>query len=92
MEQISNIEGIGIFALKRATDEDAFLNRLITDIGTEIAYPLVTPVVCHMSQDYFHIYPDFNLLCLPLIESRFLLHLPDVYHELCHPMQQKPES
>jgi hypothetical protein len=41
-----------------------------------------------MSQDYFHIYPEFNLLCLPLIESRFLLHLPDVYHELCHPLHR----
>jgi hypothetical protein len=86
VEQINNVEGIGVFALHRANAEDAFLNRLITDICSEISYPLITPVICHMSQDYFHIYPDFNLLCLPLIESRFLLHLPDVYHELCHPL------
>ncbi|WP_439373846.1 hypothetical protein [Bradyrhizobium sp. DASA03120] len=38
------------------------------------------------SQDYFHIYSDFHLLFLPLLESRFLLHLPDIYHELCHPL------
>lgn len=88
LENIGAIEGIGVFALNRASVEDAFLNRLITTICTEIRYPLITPVVSHMSQDYFHIYPAFNLLCLPLIESRFLLHLPDVYHELCHPLHR----
>jgi len=28
-------------------------------------------------------------LCIPLIEGRFFLHLPDIYHELCHPFRQK---
>jgi hypothetical protein len=92
VEQLNGIEGIGVFALNRASDEDKFLNRVITDICAEISYPLITPVISHMSQDYFHIYSDFNLLCLPLIESRFLLHLPDVYHELCHPLHRALDS
>jgi hypothetical protein len=41
------------------------------------------------SQEYFHIYSDFHLLFLPLIESEFLLHLPDIYHELCHPLHRQ---
>jgi hypothetical protein len=41
-----------------------------------------------MSQDYFHIYSEFHLLCMPLIESQFLLHMPDIYHELCHPLHR----
>jgi hypothetical protein len=92
VEHLNNVEGIGVFALSRANEEDKFLNRLITEVCSEIAYPLVFPVVSSMSQDYFHIYSEFNLLCLPLIESRFLLHLPDVYHELCHPMHRAMES
>jgi hypothetical protein len=88
VEHVNGIEGIGVFALNRANAEDEFLNRLITDVCKEISYPLITPVISQMSQDYFHIYPDFNLLCLPLIESRFLLHLPDIYHELCHPLHR----
>ena len=88
VEQLNNVEGIGIFALNRRSAEDELLNHLITDICNEISYPLITPVISHMSQDYFHIYSEFNLLCLPLIESRFLLHLPDVYHELCHPLHR----
>lgn len=88
IELLNNIEGIGVFALMRKSPDDDFLNRLITDICHEIAYPLIPPAISQMSQDYFHVYPDFNLLCLPLIESRFLLHLPDIYHELCHPLHR----
>jgi hypothetical protein len=92
VEHINDIERIGAFALSRANDEDKFLNRLITQVCEEISYPLIAPVVSSMSDDYFHIYFAFNLLYLPLIESRFLLHLPDVYHELCHPLHQAMDS
>jgi hypothetical protein len=88
VEHLNTVEGIGIFALNRANAADTALNRLITEISTEINYPLINPVVSHMSQDYFHIYSDFHLLCLPLMESQFLLHMPDIYHELCHPLHR----
>ena len=82
--QLETVENVGAFALSRVSQDDDFLNRLITDVCSEINYRLIPPVVSHISQDYFHVYLDFNLLCLPLMESRFLLHLPDIYHELCH--------
>jgi hypothetical protein len=88
VDQLAAIESVGVFALSRAGPDDDFLNCLITDVCREIAYPLIPPTISQMSQDYFHIYPEFNLLCLPLIEGRFLLHLPDIYHELCHPFQR----
>lgn len=88
IEQLNAVEGVGIFALSRVNDADIALNRLITEIGTEINYPLINPVVSHMSQEYFHIYSDFHLLFLPLLESQFLLHMPDIYHELCHPLHR----
>ncbi len=85
VEQLETVENVGAFALSRVSHDDDFLNRLITDVCREINYPLIPPVVSHISQDYFQIYLNFNLLlCLPLVESRFLLHLPDIYHELCH--------
>ncbi len=84
VEHLKSVEGIGVFALSRANHDDNFLNRLITEICREIAFPLISPTISHMSQDYFHVYTDFYLLCVPLMESRFLLHLPDIYHELCH--------
>ncbi len=90
--QINAVEGVGVFALSKTTQDDDFLNRLIAIICDEIAYPLNPPTISHISQDYFHIYRDFNLLCVPLMESRFLLHLPDIYHELCHPFHQEQDK
>ena len=92
VRQLNAIEGVGVFALSRTSPDDDFLNRLITSVCEEIAYPLISPTISHISQDYFHIYRDFNLLCLPLMESRFLLHLPDIYHELCHPFHQRQNA
>jgi len=57
---------------------------MISHVIREIAYPLLPPVVTGLSQQYFHIYPHLNLLFVPLTEGDFLLHLPDLYHELGH--------
>ena len=84
VDQLETVENVGVFALSRVSEDDDYLNGLTTDVCSEINYLLIPPVVSHISQDYLHIYLDFNLLCLPLIEGRFLLHLPDIYHELCH--------
>ena len=78
------IETVGIAALNRGTDHQ--LNILIDKIAREINYPCLTPTVTTLSQNYFCIYPSFNLMCVPLIEGKFLLHLPDLYHELAHPL------
>lgn len=80
------LETAGIAALYRARDDDHRLNDLLERIAKEIRYPLVTPVVTTLSQQYFYLHPELNLLCVPLIEGRFLLHLPDLYHELAHPL------
>ena len=90
VEHLNSVEGIGVFALSRISPDDSFLNRLIARICREIAFPLPSPTASHISQDYFQIYPSFDLLCVPLLESRFLLHLPDIYHELCHLFHHGP--
>ncbi|MCI0611811.1 hypothetical protein L0244_02365 [bacterium] len=77
---------MGIAALERRNKTDEILNQLIDHIRKEISYPLLPPVVSSLSQQYFHIYPQLNLLCVPLGEADFLLHLPDLYHELAHPL------
>lgn len=80
------LETVAIAALDRAKTDDHRLNALLERIALEIRFPLVTPVVTTLSQQYFHIYPDLNLMCVPLTEGQFLLHLPDLYHELAHPL------
>ncbi len=83
--EMDDLETVGITALNRASNEDHQVNVLISRITREIQYPRLTPIVTTLSQNYFCIYPAFNLLCIPLIEGKFLLHLPDLYHELAHP-------
>ena len=62
------------------------MSALLREIAREITYPSTVPVVATLSQRYYCIYPDLNLLLVPLGERSFLLHLPDLYHELGHPL------
>lgn len=84
--RLNKLETVGIAALERHNETDLMLNQLIELIRTEISYPILPPVVSSLSQQYFHIYPDLNLLFVPLCEANFLLHLPDLYHEIAHPL------
>jgi hypothetical protein len=86
------VETQGIAALERSHDDDLYLNQLLARICTEVRYPLPTPVVTTLSQAYFRIIPGLNLLCVPLSEARFLLHLPDLFHEICHPLLVPPPT
>lgn len=86
VDDMAFIETVGIAALERSHPNDEALNRLIELIRTEISYPLLPPVVTSLSQQYFYINPKFGLMCVPLAEGDFLLHLPDLYHELAHPL------
>lgn len=80
------LETVCIAALERANQSDLHLNRLVERIRQEIAYPLLPPVIAPLSQAYFQTWPDFHLMLVPLSEGNFLLHLPDIYHELGHPL------
>src|SRR5437879_3017112 len=84
--ELDQLESIPVAALRRWSDTDRRLNRLIEMISREISYPLTTPVVSATSQSYYHIYPRYHLVLVPPAEGLFLLHLPDLYHELAHPI------
>jgi hypothetical protein len=86
VQALNILENTCVATLTRHHTDDAFLTRLVGKITQEIAYPILPPVVTSLSQQYFHIYPNFKLLFVPLVESSFLLHLPDLYHELAHPL------
>lgn len=81
------LENVVVAAINRFDEnDDEKVNKLVQKICKEINYPLLPPTVTCLSQEYYRIFPDFNLLCLPLLECEFLLHLPDLYHELGHPL------
>ncbi|WFU42728.1 hypothetical protein QA640_09835 [Bradyrhizobium sp. CB82] len=86
VEELDLIESTALTALNRASDDDLILTHLVTEICREVKYPLLSPVVSATSQRYFGIYPGYKLMMVPLTEGHFLLHLPDIYHELAHPL------
>lgn len=85
-QKLSILETVVVAALVRNHVDDIYVNQLVGEICREIKYPIGKPVVTCLSQSYYHIYPHYNLLCVPLLEADFLLHIPDLYHELAHPL------
>jgi len=93
--KLSKIENVVIAAISRKSEDDEFVNKLVYQICNEINYPLPSPAASCLSQKYYHIYPEYNLICIPLLEAEFLLHIPDIYHELGHPLimiQNNPKT
>ncbi len=82
--ELSQLETSAIAALSRVNADDVFPNKLIFQIHKEINFPLSPPTVTCLSREYFSINPALHLLEVPLTESEFLLHLPDLYHEIAH--------
>lgn len=84
--ELDELESIAVQVLMRWDDADARANDLVERIAAEIGYPLAAPVVACQSREYYHIYPHLGLMLIPPAEGAFLLHLPDLYHELAHPL------
>jgi hypothetical protein len=85
---LNHIETRAIAALQHAhnNDDDHHANRLLFAICQEIRFPILTPTVSTLSSGYFSIDPKLNLMFIPPAEGNFILHLPDLYHELGHPL------
>ncbi|MBK9097497.1 MAG: hypothetical protein IPM14_05085 [bacterium] len=88
IHRLDLIENRPVAALSRIDQNDEFINKIIDKIRREIKYPITPPVGLCFSQPfhYFYYEPFFNILSVPLLEVDFLLHLPDIYHELGHPL------
>ncbi|MEQ1763512.1 MAG: hypothetical protein ABL984_10250 [Pyrinomonadaceae bacterium] len=89
VRDIEYVETVGLAALERSNKVDERLARLVEAIRREINYPLqLPPAVTAISRDYFYVHTrfKFNLICVPPGERHSLLHLPDLYHELAHPL------
>ena len=83
-KELTHIESRGIATLDRVKKEDSRFNAFLRRIAKEINHVDLPPVVSPLSSTYFSIDTSLSILFVPLVENRFLLHLPDVYHELGH--------
>jgi len=84
VREIEMVESYGISALYYVNDEIRYMNNLIHKIHNEINLPLSRPSVACISTRYYYFHPFTNVIFVPVGESNFLLHLPDVFHEMGH--------
>jgi hypothetical protein len=84
IREIEMVEYYGISALRYATDETGYMNKLIFRIHNEINFPLDPPSIACLSTRYYYFHSFTNVIFVPVGESSFILHLPDVFHELGH--------
>lgn len=79
-------ELVAMHGADSAEGESAHMSALVAQIAREIRYPLEPPaVVCH-AYGFYRIVPELRLMWMPLAETGLLLRLPDLYHELGHPL------
>lgn len=90
--EIDLVESFGISALYYETPEIGYLNKLIRNIHREINLPLTPPSVACISTRYYYFHSFTNVIFVPVGESRFLLHIPDVFHEIGHEVLFYKES
>jgi hypothetical protein len=84
IKNVSVVESYGISSLRFQTSEVDFLNGLMFEISKGIALPLINPSVSCLSTEYFYFEPVTRVIYVPQAEPDFLLHLPDLYHEIGH--------
>jgi hypothetical protein len=84
IKKISLVESYGISSLRFQIPEVDFLNGLVFEISKEITLPLNSPSVSCLSTEYFYFEPVTRMIYVPQAEPDFLLHIPDLYHEIGH--------
>jgi len=84
IREIDLVESFGISALYYETPEVGYLNKLIRKIHQEINLPLTPPSVACFSTSYYSFQSFTNVMLVPIGESKFLLQLPDSFHEIGH--------
>ena len=92
IRQISSIEYYGISTLYYQTEDLGLLNKISFNIYQEISLPFGHPCVSCTATQYYSSVPDVNVIFVPLGESDFLLHLPDIYHEIGHCVMKNLET
>lgn len=86
-EEFIEIENFRYLAIcKYSYPAGDYFEHLIQKIYLEIGSFQKLPFICTISNSdsYYWAYPKYNMIALPLDEEKYLLSLPDLYHEIGH--------
>jgi hypothetical protein len=87
--QVYLIEQVFVSPVSRFSVEDERLSKLSERICKEIGILNDIPVIVAASNQYFCTIPAFGVIYIPVSESRSLLNLPDLYHEISHHLHRR---
>lgn len=82
--EIEAVEYYGISSLYYETEEIEYMNKLVFRLHQEINLPLTPPSMTCISTSHYCFFPFTNIIITPIGEVDFLLHLPDLLHEIGH--------
>jgi hypothetical protein len=91
-EEASVVEAFALPCLERFSEDDRRLTRLCRELTTHAQWPLPPPLVSALSTQYYWTYAPYNVVGVPAAESRTLLGLPDLCHELAHHLHLRFEK
>jgi len=89
-QQVYLVEQLVVGPLSRFGDDDEKLSRLCERVCNELGVSDI-PIVVAAASQYFSALPPYGLIVTPPTESRLLLNLPDLYHELGHHLDGRGE-
>jgi hypothetical protein len=89
-QQVYLVEQLVVGPLSRFAEDDEKLSRLCERVCNELGI-IDVPVVVAAASQYFSALPPYGLIVTPPTESRQLLNLPDLYHELAHHLDGRGE-
>jgi len=84
MRFLFEVEAGPLVVLGRFGDADVFVTRVLGRICSEIGYPDAAPLGSAGSSQFYGALPNVDIVIVPPLESRHLLGLVDLYHELAH--------
>ena len=84
MRFLFEVEAGPLVVLSRFGDADLFVTRVLSRICGETGYPDSAPLGSAGSSQFYGALPNVDIVIVPPLESRHLLGLVDLYHELAH--------
>lgn len=85
VRSVDDIESIFLPLVEGWGKDQEAAQQLITRICHETNLPSsIRPIIALYSWQYFFVLEYLQVIYIPRLESKFLLHLPDLYHELGH--------
>lgn len=89
---IQALENLPLLVLRRFSDPDMLMTRLVRAICKEVQFPYATPICSSISSQYYWTVAGMDLVFVPSLEPERLLGLVDLYHELGHIILYREEK